>query len=213
MLDDATTDASAPVPRCMWCSAPLPSESETTCPDCGATLISEGDAQVPGVTAIDAAALVGLRNVEKPRQRNRLMSWISGEYPEEEKPAPPGSLSPPPLDVRREMLRLELEAEVANLQAEAGAMAAEQAVEAVDHGQAPEEAMADAAATVAAVNEVTANVVEFAEGVGTDGEGATPDAAEVATADAGAVAAADATPAAEPAMPDAAIASEADPAT
>ena len=207
MLDDAMADASAPMPRCMWCSAPLPSESETTCPDCGATLIGEGDAQVPGVTAIDAAALVGLRNVEKPRQRNRLMSWISGEYPEEEKPAPPGSLSPPPLDVRREMLRLELEAEVANLQAEAGAMAAEQAVEAVDHGQAPEEAMADAAATVAAVNEATANVVEYAEGVGADGEGATLNAAEVATAETVAGAAA------EPATPDVPIASEADPAT
>ena len=97
MLDDAATNAS-PMPRCMWCSAALPSDSEATCPDCGATLIGEGDAQVPGVTAIDAAALVGLRNVEKPRQRNRLMSWISGDYPEEEKPAPPGSLSPPPLE-------------------------------------------------------------------------------------------------------------------
>ena len=36
------------------------------------------------------------------------------------------------------MLRLELEAEVANLQAEAGAMAAEQAVEAVEAGASPE---------------------------------------------------------------------------
>jgi hypothetical protein len=161
MLDDAATDAS-PMPRCMWCSAALSSDTETTCPDCGATLIGEGDTQVPGVTAIDAAAIVGLRNVEKPRQRNRLMSWISGEYPEEEKPAPPGSLAPPPLDVRREMLRLELEAEVANLQAEAGAMAAEQAVEAVDHGATPDQAMADAAATVAAVNEATATAVDYA---------------------------------------------------
>jgi hypothetical protein len=58
------------------------------------------------------------------------MSWISGEYDEEaDKPAPPGSLSPPPPEVRREMLRLELEAQVANLQAEAGAIAAEAAVE------------------------------------------------------------------------------------
>jgi hypothetical protein len=57
------------------------------------------------------------------------MSWISGEYSEDEKPAPPGSLSPPPPAVRREMLRLELEARVANLQAEAGAIAAEAAVD------------------------------------------------------------------------------------
>jgi hypothetical protein len=190
----------------MWCSAALPSDSETTCPDCGATLIGEGDTQVPGVTAIDAAAIVGLRNVEKPRQRNRLMSWISGEYPEEEKPAPPGSLSPPPLEVRREMLRLELEAEVANLQAEAGAMAAEQAVDAVDHGQAPEEAVADAAATVAAVNEVTANAVDFANAAETDEAGSVDGDGEAETApttDAPATTA----------VPDAELSSEADPAS
>jgi hypothetical protein len=114
----------------MWCSAVLPSDSELTCPTCGATLIGEGDNQVPGVTAIDAAAILrGVRS-PKPKQRNRLMSWISGEYADDgEKPAPPGSLEPPPPDVRREMLRLELQAEVANLQAEVGAMAAEAAIE------------------------------------------------------------------------------------
>lgn len=130
MLDDVTTGASAPLPRCMWCSAELPSDHEVTCPSCGATLIGEGDTPVPGVTAIDAEAIVrGTRGVgAKPR--SRLMSWISGEYDEEaDKPAPPGSLSPPPPEVRREMLRLELEAQVANLQAEAGAIAAEAAVE------------------------------------------------------------------------------------
>jgi hypothetical protein len=130
MLDDVTTDASAPLPRCMWCSAELPSDHEVTCPSCGATLIGEGDTPVPGVTAIDAEAIVrGTRNTgAKPR--SRLMSWISGEYDEEaDKPAPPGSLSPPPPEVRREMLRLELEAQVANLQAEAGAIASEAAVE------------------------------------------------------------------------------------
>ena len=130
MLDDVTTDASAPLPRCMWCSAELPSDSEVTCPSCGATLIGEGDNPVPGVTAIDAEAIVRGARASRTRPRSRLMSWISGEYDEDtEKPAPPGSLSPPPPEVRREMLRLELEAQVANLQAEAGAIAAEAAVE------------------------------------------------------------------------------------
>jgi hypothetical protein len=129
MLDDATMGASAPLPRCMWCSAELPSATEATCPSCGATLIGEGDNQVPGVTAIDAEAIIRSSRAPKQKQRGRWMSWISGEYNEEEKPAAPGSLSPPPPDVRREMLRLELEARVANLQAEAGAMAAEAAVE------------------------------------------------------------------------------------
>jgi hypothetical protein len=163
MLDDATpTEASVGVPRCMWCSAVLPSDSETTCPTCGATLVGEGDNQVPGVTAIDAEALIRGSRDQKPQRRSRLMSWISGEYPEEDRPAPPGSLDPPPLEVRREMLRLELEAQVANLQAEAGALAAEQAVEAVEAGAPPEAAIADAAATVAAVDEASADAAELA---------------------------------------------------
>jgi hypothetical protein len=130
MLDDATTGGSTQ-PRCMWCSAELPSDHETVCTSCGATLIGDTETQqVPGVTAIDAEALIAGRTV-KPRQRSRLLSWISGEYDgPDEAPAPPGSLAPPPPAVRREMLRLELEAQVANLQAEAGAMAAEEAMEA-----------------------------------------------------------------------------------
>ena len=156
MLDDALTGASTPLPRCMWCSAELPSDHETTCPTCGATLIGEGDSQVPGVTAIDAEAIIRAGRDAKPRQRSRLMSWISGEYPEEEASAPPGSLDPPSADVRREMLRLELEAQVANLQAEAGAMAAEQAVDAVDAGAPPEVAKADAQAALEAADEAIA---------------------------------------------------------
>jgi hypothetical protein len=114
----------------MWCSAPLPSDHETVCSSCGATLVGEADSLVPGVTAIDADAIVRAGRTSKPRQRSRIMSWFSGDYEVEDAPARPGSLSPPPLDVRREMLRLELEAQVANLQAEAGAIAAEEAVEA-----------------------------------------------------------------------------------
>ena len=88
MLDDALTGASTPLPHCMWCSAELPSDHETTCPTCGATLIGEGDNQVPGVTAIDAEAIIRAGRDAKPRQRSRLMSWLSGEYPEEDEPAP-----------------------------------------------------------------------------------------------------------------------------
>lgn len=57
------------------------------------------------------------------------MSWISGEYDEGDRPAPPGSVSLPSPEVRREMLRLEIEAEVAHLQAEAELIASENAVE------------------------------------------------------------------------------------
>jgi hypothetical protein len=130
MLDDVTTGVSAPLPRCVWCSAELPSDSEQSCPTCGATLIGDGDNPVPGVTAIDAEAIIRSARTGKTKPRSRLMSWISGEYDDgSDRPAPPGALSPPPPEVRREMLRLEIEAEVANLQAEADSMASEAAVE------------------------------------------------------------------------------------
>jgi hypothetical protein len=163
MLDDVTTGASAPLPRCMWCSAELPSDNEVTCPSCGATLIGEGDTQLPGVTAIDAEAIVRAGRPIKTSSRSRLMSWISGDYDDDaDEPAPPGSLSPPPPEVRREILRLELEAQVANLQAEADSMAAEAAVEsgvpieaeadgdAEDGAVAPDDETADAAKTAEA---------------------------------------------------------------
>jgi hypothetical protein len=136
-----------------------------TCPSCGATLIGEGDTPVPGVTAIDAEAIVRGTRGTGAKPRSRLMSWISGEYDEEaDKPAPPGSLSPPPPEVRREMLRLELEAQVANLQAEAGAIAAEAAVESglpIDMAQA--EPVVDAASAIEAAAAIgTAPVADVA---------------------------------------------------
>jgi hypothetical protein len=130
MVDELTTGASAPLPRCVWCSAELPSDSETACPTCGATLIGEGETQVPGVTAVDAQAIVRSSHAAKTKSRSRLMSWLSGEYDEgSDKPVPPGSVSLPTPEVRREMLRLEIEAEVANLNAEVESMASEAAVE------------------------------------------------------------------------------------
>jgi hypothetical protein len=131
MLDEATAGGAAPAPRCNWCSAPLPSDHETTCPSCGATLLGDGETSVPGLTAIDAEAILRNARAVKAKPRSRLLGWISGESDEDVstlKPAP-GSLAPPPADVRREMLRLELEAQVANAQAEVESMAADAAVE------------------------------------------------------------------------------------
>jgi rRNA maturation endonuclease Nob1 len=129
MVDELTTGASAPKPRCVWCSAELPSDHESACPSCGATLIGEGESLVPGVTAIDTQAIVRSTQASKTKSRSRLMSWLSGEYDESDKPAPPGSVSLPTPEVRREMLRLEIEAEVANLNAEVESIASEAAVE------------------------------------------------------------------------------------
>jgi hypothetical protein len=130
MLDDATAGASAPAPRCTWCSAELPSNHETVCPSCGATLLGDGETQVPGLTAIDAEAILRNARAAKAKPRSRLLSWISGDYEEDTSAkANPGSLAPPPAAVRREMLRLELEAQVANAQAEVESLAADAAVE------------------------------------------------------------------------------------
>ncbi len=119
-----------PVPqRCPWCSAELPDPGAATCPSCDASLTSDGEPQVPGVTAVDIEK-IALRRSE-PQKKSRLMSWISGDVDDRapEPSAAPGSLAPPPLEVRREMLRLEMDARIADLTAEAGAMAAEEALE------------------------------------------------------------------------------------
>ena len=131
MLDEATTGGSTPAPRCNWCSAPLPSDHETVCSSCGATLLGDGDTSVPGLTAIDAEAILRHARAAKVKPRSRLLGWISGDYDDGTggTTAAPGSLAPPPANVRREMLRLELEAQVANAQAEVGSMAADAALE------------------------------------------------------------------------------------
>jgi hypothetical protein len=151
MADDRISDPAAPDVRCPWCSAPLASGDEVSCPSCGAILTSDTEPQVPGVTAIDAEAIVrGVRATSPPR-RSRLLSWISGEVSEDEEsaPAPHESLALPPVEVRREILRMELEAEISDLQAEAGSILADDEVEARDAGLLPPLAEEVAVATQA----------------------------------------------------------------
>jgi hypothetical protein len=86
---------------------------------------------VPGVNALDAEAISRAARLTTPIRRSRLLSWITGEDDfEDEAPAAPGSLALPPPDVRREMVRLELQAEYANLQAEAESIVSEAEAEA-----------------------------------------------------------------------------------
>ncbi len=125
MVTESTPTDQAPGAVCPWCSAALPPNA-TNCPSCGASLTSAVEPDVPGLTAVDAKAAR-----EKPqRSRSRLLSWISGEYPEQ---APPegetSAIAPPDAEVQREILRLEIEAEVANLQAEADAMVSDAVAE------------------------------------------------------------------------------------
>ncbi|MEX1169454.1 MAG: hypothetical protein WEE50_04855 [Chloroflexota bacterium] len=100
----------------------------TECPSCGANLVPDSDQNLPGLTAVDAASII--RSKSPPQPRSRLMSWLSGEYATDlPSKAEHQAIAPPDLEVRREILRLELEAEVANLQAEADALRAEAAAE------------------------------------------------------------------------------------
>jgi hypothetical protein len=126
-MADQTVSADPSESICPWCSAAIVPGSPT-CPSCGAILESEDDREVPGLTAVDPAALRA--ETTKPAGRNRLLSWISGEYPEEApSPNEAQALAPPDADVQREMTRLALEAEVANLQAEADSLLSEAVVE------------------------------------------------------------------------------------
>lgn len=114
-------------PHCPWCSAALTSDDLTTCPSCGAQLNAQPDAEVPGVTTIDVAALAWKAGA--PPRRSRILSWISGDddAPAETPGASSSAVEPPSLAVRREMLRLELEAEGISLPHDAEPSGAEEA--------------------------------------------------------------------------------------
>lgn len=144
MVDDTRAAAGSTESVCPWCSALYTGEPDT-CPSCGAALAVDPatDPALPGLTAIDTAAIVRAKS-PVVRPRSRLLSWISGEYPDDSLTATEiGALAPPDADVRREMLRLELEAEVANLQAENDALVAEATVEGRAPGARPGDAVTE----------------------------------------------------------------------
>lgn len=113
--------------RCPWCSADTV-PGRATCPSCGANLVESGEPAVPGLTAIDAEAVLrSVRAATAPPRRNRFLSMITGEDLDEAPPVAgsPAALAPPPIEVRREMLRMEIAAELADATAEAEALIAE----------------------------------------------------------------------------------------
>jgi hypothetical protein len=131
-MADQTLSADRPSESvCPWCSAAIVPGSPT-CASCGASLESEEDRDVPGLTAVDMAILRGEKKEQPAPSRNRLLSWISGDYTVEPAPLTPSesqALAPPDPEVQREIIRLELEAEVANLQAEADSLLSEAVVD------------------------------------------------------------------------------------
>jgi hypothetical protein len=85
---------------------------------------------VPGVTSIDAEAVLRGRSTVRPR--GGILGMLSGETGdtvEAPSAAEMSSLAPPPVDVRMEMIRLELDAERQRIEAEAAGMAADAVVD------------------------------------------------------------------------------------
>jgi hypothetical protein len=90
----------------------------STCPSCGAALRDAADGDIAGVTQIDPDAVLRTKRVK----RSGLAAWLVGQRDAEE-PAI-GKVEPPSEEVRREMLRLELAAIDAELEAKTAAAAA-----------------------------------------------------------------------------------------
>lgn len=95
---------------CPWCSTSVP-VGASTCPNCGAALRDAASGDIAGVTQIDPSAVLRTKRI-KPRG---LAAWLVGERDAEE--ASIGKVEPPSDEVRREMLRLELAAIDAELEA------------------------------------------------------------------------------------------------
>ena len=122
-------------PICPWCSAALPAVDAAACPACEARLIEPADIVIPGVTAVDPVLLAAAAAPRKVKRTfGSLLVGDDNEIPppsEAEMPA----LARPDADVRREILRLEMEAQLVALRAEVAARTADGAVAA---GRPPE---------------------------------------------------------------------------
>ncbi len=106
---DATSSS-----RCPWCSAQVTPQT-AVCPSCGAKLLDDATADIPGVTQLDPAA-----TTPRPTPRSRgLLGWLSGEVETAESDADRAGVEPPTDAVKQEMLRLEMEAFKTEMEAEA----------------------------------------------------------------------------------------------
>ena len=113
------------VPICPWCSAALPAADAAVCPSCDARLVDASSDDIPGVTAVDPALLAAAAAPHKVKRTfGSLFVGNDDEIPppsEAEMPA----LARPDADVRREILRLEMDARLASLKAEVASRNAE----------------------------------------------------------------------------------------
>jgi hypothetical protein len=99
-----------------------------TCGACGATLQGDAAIEIPGLTAIDGQHAW---RAAAPRKVRRTFGALFGGGDDEVQPpsaAELPALAMPDAEVRREMLRLQLDAELADLTARAAALAAERGI-------------------------------------------------------------------------------------
>jgi hypothetical protein len=176
-MTDARKKAAAETTACPWCSAAVPIHA-STCPSCGAALRDAADGDVAGVTQVDMAATTRLARMKPP---GRIAQWLGAERTTDN-PDLSGRIEPPSDAVKQEMLRLELAAIDAEIEAKNALLEAERSLP-------PEEGGTGAAARPAASAAPTAPGAPAAPTAVTpptaSAEGATEEAsAEGATEDA-----------------------------
>jgi hypothetical protein len=154
-VDDAVPAvAAAEIPptggsTCPWCSAPLGSVAPERCPTCGAGLVEDPEASVPGVTTIDPEAVRRAASWERIRRGASFRSFFESNREEmpiaEVVPSSLSALGPPSAEVRQEMQRLRAElAATAEREAEQEALdraAIEQHGPLEQHGPVEQEAL------------------------------------------------------------------------
>jgi hypothetical protein len=106
-----STRATAATETCPWCSAKV-SASAAKCPSCGASLRDAVEEEILGVTQIDPGAVSRASRI-KP---GRLATWLGAEDTALSSDLG-GHVEPPSKEVREEMLRLELAAIDAEIEA------------------------------------------------------------------------------------------------
>lgn len=113
-MSSATNQPLEEASTCAWCSASVPAEA-ATCPSCGAALRDGVSDEIAGVTQVDLAATTRLARQKPP---GRIAVWLGAERVPEDAEAG-GAIEPPSDEVRKEMLRLELAAIDAEIEAKA----------------------------------------------------------------------------------------------
>jgi hypothetical protein len=116
------TGTSPATETCPWCSATV-SATAATCPSCGASLREAAEGDILGVTQIDPGAVSRASRI-KP---GRLATWLGADSTDDTANLG-GNVEPPSKEVREEMLRLELAAIDAEIEAKKQAAEAQKLV-------------------------------------------------------------------------------------